>query len=356
MTRQASGTVGSPSLRDDELRRIFDDLGFITGSDALVPLLRQAYKAAYVSDVTILIEGETGTGKQVLASAIHQLDEKRKVFPFVTLHCGTLNDSLAESELFGHRKGAFTGAVANRKGLFQAAHQGTLFLDDVSDLPLHLQAKLLDVLQRGTVRSMGSDEERRVDVRIIAATNQPLKPLVHQGRWRADLYHRLNVVRLGLPALRARMHDLCALLFALARRHGEIYQPIDKIEDELLSLLYVQDFPGNVRELENDVQRMLFSKISGSSLGLADWRGRSTEPESGECPDLLGHAAARIWEAISVHGVSYTQAMHQVESKVLDAALKQSRTRRQLAEFLQTSERTLYHKMRTYGLNSTASR
>src|SRR5271167_443172 len=191
-----------PWPNDEELRRSFGELGFFTGSDALMPLLRQAYRAAYVSDITVLLEGETGTGKQVLAFAIHRLDQKRSPFPFVTMHCGSLSETLAESELFGHQKGAFTGAVTNRKGLFQSAHRGTLFLDDVNDLPRHLQAKLLDVLQRGTVRPMGSDEERRVEVRILAASNQPLKPLVLQNRFRADLYHRVNVVNLWLPPLR----------------------------------------------------------------------------------------------------------------------------------------------------------
>jgi transcriptional regulator with PAS, ATPase and Fis domain len=336
-------------LTDDELRRRFDELGFVTGSDTLIPLLRQAYKAAFVSNITILIEGETGTGKQVLASAIHHLDQKRRMFPFVTIHCGTLNDGLAESELFGHRHGAFTGAVVSRKGLFQSAHRGTLFLDDVNDLPLHLQTKLLDVVQRGAVRPMGSDEETQLDVRLIAASNQPLKPLVQQGRWRADLYHRLNVIPMWLPPLRERMQDLPDLLLALARRHCDIYEPIDKIEDELLSLLYLKHFPGNVRELENHVQRMLFSKTGGTSLGLADWRLQPIEAGMGESPNLLRAAAANIWDAINLHGVSYAQAIREIESSVLQAALKvKGRTRRQIAQCLQTSERTLYQKMRIH--------
>jgi transcriptional regulator with PAS, ATPase and Fis domain len=340
-------------LADDELRRRFDELGFVTGSNALTTILREAYKAACVSDITVLLEGETGTGKQVLAFAIHRLDQKRSAFPFVTVHCGSLSETLAESELFGHQKGAFTGAVANRKGLFQSAHRGTLFLDDVNDLPRQLQAKLLDVVQRGAVRPMGSDEERQVDVRILAASNQPLKPLVLQNRFRADLYHRLNVVKLCLPPLRERMQDLPNLVLALAHRHHEIYGPIEVVENELLSLLYLQPFSGNVRELENDVQRMLFSKTAGTSLGLTDWRGPSAEAEAEESPDLLGKAAANIWQAISLHGVSYVQAIHHIESRVLQAALKvEGRTRRQVAQCLQTSERTLYHKIRIHRLRN----
>jgi transcriptional regulator with PAS, ATPase and Fis domain len=344
-----------PSLTDDELCRRFAELGFVTGSVSLLPLLRQAYRAACVTDITVLLEGETGTGKQVLASAIHQLDRKRSVFPFVTVHCGTLNDTLAGSELFGHRQGAFTGAVANRKGLFQSAHRGTFFLDDVNDLPLHLHAKLLDVVQRGMVRPMGSDEERQVDVRIIAASNQPLQRLVDQGHFRADLYHRLNVVRLWLPPLRERLQDLPDLLLALARRHSNIYSPIERVEGELLSFLYSQRFPGNVRELENSVQRMLFSKTAGTSFRLADWQSQPAETRADDSPDLLGEAAANICKALSLQGISYAEAIDRIEGSVLESALKiGGRTRRQAAQFLQTSERTLYQKIRAHRLRRSA--
>jgi transcriptional regulator with PAS, ATPase and Fis domain len=348
--------VGCSWLTADQLRRIFCELGFVTGSDELAPLLRQAYKAACVSDITILLEGETGTGKQVLAYAIHRLDQKRRAFPFVTLHCGSLSEGLAESELFGHVRGAFTGAAGDRKGLFQSADRGTLFLDDVNDLPFHLQAKLLDALQRNTIRAIGSDHEMRVDMRILAASNQPLRPLVQQNRFRADLYHRLNVVSLCLPPLRNRKQDLPALALAFAQRHREIYQPIEAVEPELTSLLQAQLFPGNVRELENAIQRMLFLKAGGTSLGLSDWHARSNEPRSEEHVDLLGEAAAQVWRAISAHGMPYAQAIHQIEKRVLETALHDgTSTRKELAQRLHTSERTLYHKIRTYELGSARS-
>jgi transcriptional regulator with PAS, ATPase and Fis domain len=343
-------------LTDDELRRSFNDLGFVTGSEALLPLLRQAHRAACVSDITVLLEGETGTGKGVLAFAVHCLDQKRRAFPFVTMHCGSLSEALAESELFGHLKGAFTGAATNRKGLFQAAEGGTLFLDDVNDLSPHVQAKLLDVLQRSAVRTIGSDLETQVNVRIIAASNQLLKPLVLQNRFRADLYHRLNVVGLWLPPLRDRMQDLAELVLAFAYLHRDIYHPIEKLEPELLRFLQSQSFPGNVRELENAVQAMLFSKVGGTSLGLADWYRRSAEAKAEEHPDLLGEAAAKVWSAISAQGLSYAQAFQQLERKVLEAALKdQVRTRREVAKRLRTSERTLYHKIRVYELGGQRS-
>jgi len=339
--------VEGPLFTDDELRASFNALGFVTGSQELLPLLRQAHKAARVSDITVLLEGETGTGKQVLASAIHRLDRKRSAAPFVTMHCGSLSVGLAESELFGHEKGAFTGAVNQRKGLIQFAHRGTLFLDDVNDLAPHLQVKLLDVLQRSTVRAIGADHELRVDVRIVAASNQRLQPLVAQNAFRADLYHRLNVIRLRVPPLRERMLDLPALVLALAHRHQDIYAPIESVEPELIGFLQCQHFPGNVRELENDVQRMLFAKTEGVSLGLADWYRRSDEPHTEENRDWLREAADKVWGAISAQGVPYAQAMQQLERRILEAALNVGGgTRREIAQRLHTSERTLYHKIR----------
>src|SRR5215471_17022122 len=175
-------------VSDRELQRIFGELGFVTGSKATLPLMRQAIKAACLSDITVLLDGETGTGKQVLAYAIHQLDQKRRLLPFITVHCGTINETLAESELFGHERGAFSGAVRPRNGLFQAAQGGTVLLDDVNDLPQSMQAKLLDVLQRHVVRAVGSDREVPIDVRVMAASNRRLDQQVRQNSFRADLY------------------------------------------------------------------------------------------------------------------------------------------------------------------------
>jgi transcriptional regulator with PAS, ATPase and Fis domain len=333
---------------DEELCGAFANLGFVTESKRLIPVLRQAEKAAKVSDITVMLEGETGTGKQVLAYAIHKLDKKRKSFAFVTVHCGTINESLAESEFFGHERGAFSGAAIARKGLFQAAHRGTLFLDDVNDLPQALQAKLLDVLQRNVVRAVGSDREVPVDVRIISACNRPLTPLVQQNRFRADLYHRLNVVKLALPPLRDRLQDLPALILAFARRHHHIYPGITNIEPELIHFLERQPFDGNVRELEHAVERMLFGKTEGNSLRLSDWMVDCGE-ESGELRDWIGEAADRLSNAIFECRLPYVQAIQQIEERVLEIALSRGgRTRREVAAGLQTSERTLYHKMRTH--------
>jgi DNA-binding NtrC family response regulator len=336
-------------LSDEALRELFRRLGFQTGSAAMLPVLRQAHKAACVSDITVLIEGETGTGKQVLAHAIHQLDQKRSGHPFVTVHCSTINESLAESELFGHELGAFSGAISRRKGLFQAAHRGTLFLDDVNDLPLALQPKLLDVVQRGTVRPVGSDAEAAIDVRIIAAANQPVAPLVQQNRFRADLYHRLNVVKIRLSPLRERPADLHALILAFARQSGGVYPGITSIDPELVRYLASQPFAGNVRELEHGVERALFGKAEGTCLQLSDWAAPCGEGTQNSNRDPVGDAAESLLKAIIQDGVPYCMALRQLEKKLLEGALSAGgRTRRELAGRLQTSERTLYHKLRSF--------
>jgi two-component system response regulator PilR (NtrC family) len=345
-------------LSDQHLRQAFDELGFVTCSPNMIAVLRLAIKAAQVSDLTVLLEGETGTGKQVLAHGIHKLDEKRSAAPFVTVHCGTISEALAESELFGHHRGAFSGAVSDRKGLFASAQCGTLFLDDVNDLPYPLQAKLLDVLQRGALRPVGSDREVQVDVRIIAASNQPLDPLIRAGRFRSDLYHRLNVVKLFLPPLRDRSEDLADLVLAFARRYRHIYEPIDTVDLPLLTMLQMKPFFGNIRELENAVQRMLFLKTQGTSLGVPDWVAQSPAPaEDSADQDPFAEAADSIWKAISERGIPYPRAFQEIEKRVLKTAINASTdTRREIAKRLHTSERTLYYKMRVHGLGRMMER
>jgi transcriptional regulator with PAS, ATPase and Fis domain len=341
---------GPIHLSDNALYALFSELGLLTSSSVMTPVLRQAWKAAYVSDITVMIEGETGTGKQVLAQAIHCLDQKRKTHPFVTVHCGTINESLAESELFGHECGAFSGAIGERKGLFLAAHHGTIFLDDVNDLSLTLQPKLLDVLQRGVIRAVGSDKETRVDVRVVSACNQPLAPLVESRRIREDLYHRLNVVRLTLPPLRDRKSDLFRLILACAARHRRIYGEIRSVDPALIQFLESQTFLGNIRELEHSVERALFAKTEGTCLTLRDWMGGS-ETKIAQC-DWAREAAGALWHAIFERGLPYANALQEVEHALLRIAVDQgTHTRRELASRLQTSERTLYQKLRSHKLS-----
>jgi len=338
-------------LPDDDLRRIFGGLGFIAGSAPTLAVLRQASKAACLSDITVLLEGETGTGKQVLAQAIHRLDQKRRSRPFITVHCSSINENLAESELFGHERGAFSGALVHRKGLFQAAQGGTLLLDDINDLPLGLQAKLLDVLQRNVVRAVGSDCEAPIDVRIIAASNRPLAQLVRQERFRADLYYRLNVVHLALPPLRERVPELCSLILEFARRHEDVYPGITSVDPQLTAHLASLRFDGNVRELEHCVQRMLFRKTEGSSLGLSDWAGQHQNDANEASRDPVRQAAQALWGAVARDGMPFSMVLRLTEKRILEIALSSSpRGRRELAQRLQTSERTLYRRLQSHGL------
>jgi len=352
--------AGMDRVRTDDqgLQESFGRFGFVTCSPNVTAMLRRARKAASASDITVLLQGETGSGKQVLAQGIHQLDEKRSPYSFITVHCSIINEALAESELFGHQRGAFSGALTSRKGLFQAAQHGTIFLDDVNDLPGALQPKLLDTIQRRTVRPVGSDREVPVDVRIIAACNQPLEPLVQQGRFRADLYHRLNVVKLSLPPLRDRGSDFPILILALAKRHSHLYAygSIEEVDARLVTYLQAEQFPGNVRELENTVQRMLFAKTSGATLSLDDWLAQAEQEEVTVSCDLLGAAASALWKVISQRGVPYARAFQEMEKRILETALSSDgATRQQVARRLQTSERTLYYKMRAHRLRSPAA-
>jgi transcriptional regulator with PAS, ATPase and Fis domain len=195
-----------------------------------------------------------------------------------------------------------------------------------------------------------------VDVRIIAACNQPLEPMVRDGRFRSDLYHRLNVVKLCLPPLRQRRADLPRLILTFAKRHADLYPEIKGVEDDLLNRLESEHFPGNVRELENLVQRMLFLKTKGMFLGLTDWTTQADLESNRESPDLFAVAAGALLQVICENGFSYAQAVQEIEKRVLQSAINmRGSTRRQVAERLHTSERTLYHKIRTYHLVSSAT-
>lgn len=349
----ASGVPDPAALRD-----IFSRLGFVTVSQQMIPVLQYAYKAAEVSDTTVLLQGETGTGKQVLARAIHSLDQKRGKYGFVTVHCSTITETLAESELFGHRRGSFSGADRARAGLFQAANKGTLFLDDVNDLPLRLQPKLLDALQRGIIRPLGSDQETRIDVRFIAAANRRLEIMVEAGTFRADLYHRLNVIQIQLPALRERGEDLAALVLEFARRYANLHAGITSLEPELMEHLQSCTFEGNVRELENAVQRMLFHKGDGASLSRADWlRQQASAHVNSSNGGEIPRAANLLWAAMLNQAVPLPELMRRIESELLEKALHiPGMTRRDLAEMLHTSERTLYHKISAHGIRATMRR
>ncbi|MGA8597639.1 MAG: sigma 54-interacting transcriptional regulator [Bryobacteraceae bacterium] len=232
--------------------RVEDDI--VGHSPVFVNVLNQVGIIAKSDSVT-LIQGETGTGKEVIARAIHD-QSLRSRGPFVKLNCAAIPSALLESELFGHERGAFTGAVAQTMGRFQQADNGTLFLDEIGDLPLELQPKLLRALQEQEFERLGCGRTIRVNVRVVAATNQDLAQLVSARQFRADLYYRLNVIPIFLPPLRDRRDDIPRLVEHFVRKYtARLNKPIDTIPDEVMECLKVHDWPGNIRELQNFIER-----------------------------------------------------------------------------------------------------
>lgn len=260
-----------------EGRLTFSDI--ITRAEAMAGVMRAAQKATN-SSIPVLIEGESGVGKEMFARAIHGSGE-RKAKPFVAVNCGAIPDNLVESILFGHEKGAFTGATERHTGKFVEAHGGTLFLDEVSELPLSAQVKLLRALQEGAVEAVGGRKPVKVDVRIISATNRRLLERVKQGHFREDLFYRLHVLPLTIPSLRARREDIPHLLrHFLARFAAEENRPITGISGEAVAHLAQLDWPGNIRQLENAVYRAVVMS-EGDQLGLDDFPLIASQPHPG---------------------------------------------------------------------------
>ena len=241
-------------------------LDLIGSSPKFRAVLTEVARVAPV-DTAVLIQGETGTGKEVIARAIHE-DSPRRHNRFVALNCAAIPTTLLESELFGHERGAFTGACTQTKGRFQMADGGTLFLDEIGDMPLELQPKLLRALQEHEFERLGSSQTIRVNVRVVAATNQDLEQLVNKKLFRAELFYRLNVIPICLPPLRERVQDIPLLTeFFVARFAASLNKTVDLIPDEVVEVLKTHDWPGNIRELQNFIERaVLFSP--GSVLRL----------------------------------------------------------------------------------------
>jgi formate hydrogenlyase transcriptional activator len=229
--------------------------GELIGSSPGLQQVRNAVQMVARTDSTVLIQGETGTGKELIARAVHE-ESLRRNNPYVKLNCAAMPAGLLESELFGHERGAFTGAWTQTTGRFQLANNGTLFLDEIGDLPLELQPKLLRVLQEQEFERLGSSRTIRVNVRIVAATNQDLRQMVQDRRFRADLYYRLNVFPIAIPPLRERKADIPLLAQHFVRKFARsMNKDINYIPDTVMSVLQLQDWPGNIRELQNYLER-----------------------------------------------------------------------------------------------------
>src|SRR3954469_528389 len=307
---------------------------------AMKEVLRVVQKAAK-APTTVLIEGESGTGKELVARALHDLSP-RSERPFVAVNCGAIPDTLIESELFGHAKGAFTDARTAKRGLFEEADGGTLLLDEIGELPLAVQPALLRVVQEGELRRVGDARSSRVDVRVLAATNRDLAAEVQAGRFREDLYYRLNVVQVRLPPLRDRQDEIADLAERLLSRHADrIGMAARRLSPRALELLQRYRWPGNVRELENALERALVlsedEEIGPESL--PDAVQRAAEPEP---------LPARI----EPDDLSVKRAQRVLEADLIRRALERTQgNRTRAAELLELSPRALLYKIRDYGLD-----
>jgi transcriptional regulator with GAF, ATPase, and Fis domain len=247
---------------------VMRDLGMVGRSTAMMQVFRSVIRFSALSDLPVLIAGETGTGKEGLARALHQLDPKRKAGPFVAVNCGAIAASLAESEFFGHRRGAFTGADRERKGLIRAAEGGVLFLDEIGELDVSLQAKLLRVLQESRVLGVGEDRDIAVNIRVVAATNRDLNQMGQQSRFRADLFHRLNVLSIRVPAMRERKDDLAPLTHYFLEKYRSLCGgAAPEVGADFLQALRQVALPGNVRQLENIIRQALVRRRTETPFG-----------------------------------------------------------------------------------------
>jgi transcriptional regulator with PAS, ATPase and Fis domain len=309
----------------------------IVGSSPAARRLRDLVLSLSGSEVSVLITGESGVGKEVLARNLHRSSPRRRG-SFVSVNCAALAPGTLESELFGHDRGAFTGAVRAHAGLFEQAGGGTLFLDEIGEMPPFIQAKLLRVLQEGEVRRMGEAATRRVDVRILAATNAPLAEMVATGAFRKDLFYRVNVVDAHIPPLRQRPDDVLELVDYFFERHGRVTPPLS---EEARALLLRYHWPGNVRELENELQRLLalYGEVSRIVPEMFSERLEET-------------ATGALLDDPVLYDAPLAEAMRRLEERLVRKALVQTRwNKSRTARRLGLSRQGLANKIERYGIS-----
>lgn len=325
-----------------EIERAWHVAGIVGNSEKIQEPIRMVRSIAE-TDVTVLIHGETGTGKELIARAIHANSPRRRN-RFVAVNCGSLAETLLESELFGHEKGAFTGALMQRKGIFEVADGGTLFLDEVGEIPPATQVKLLRVLQEREFQRVGGTDPVQVSLRIVAATNQNLEELIIQGRFRKDLYYRLNVVPIVVPPLRERPEDIPLLVsHFIDKWNPQMNKCVRGMNHQAITLMMGYGWPGNIRELENAIQRMMVT-AAGELLDVQDLP-----------PELRGTQAGVQMRTKDLKGVARWSAGIAEKSAILDALVEAQWNVTQTARSLRVSRATLQSKMKLYGLRGSAA-
>jgi two-component system response regulator PilR (NtrC family) len=328
-----------------ELRRL-TGLDNIIGQSQKMRAIFDLIQTVAPQTSRVLITGESGTGKELVARAIHE-NSMRAQAPFITINCGAFPETLLESELFGYMRGAFTGANENRQGLFQAAHGGTLFMDEIGNMSLTMQVKLYRVLQEGKVRPIGSTEESDVDVRIIAATNKDFEKEIAEGRFREDLYYRLSVIPIQVPPLRERREDIPLLARHFLKTFRKAMEkPVESISPEAMRRLESYDWPGNVRELENTMERAVALETS-SEVSLRVLPDRIAGYSGGAT--LAGSEGAL--SAFPAEGVDFEKEIAETERRYLQGALEKTHgVRTQAADLLKISYRSFRHYAKKHNL------
>lgn len=318
--------------------------GIVGRSEAMLKVYELVDRVA-PTNANVMILGESGTGKELIASALHSRSE-RKDAPFVAINCAAIPETLMESELFGHMRGAFTGAVQTKRGLFEAAHRGTLFLDEVGEIPSNMQSKLLRAIQERSFRRIGGNEDLSIDVRIVCASKRDLEEEMKAGRFRDDLYFRLHVIQIVVPPLRERREDVPVLvLHFLGKYAKQMEKPVSRIDGEAMRALLAYDYPGNVRELENIIERATIIETK-DVISIA-----SLPPNVTKIDSLREGAIPLYPEIFDVEGVSLDAVVDRLEKELLLKALERAGgNRTEAAKLLNISFRSMRYRLDKHGI------